>query len=275
MSEQLSYEERHQRAAEVFSRFAPEVEPERIARSMQRRLGALGSFAFDAVGNLWARPQLSRRDRSLLVISVLAAQARGEELEAHVGVGLNHGLTRVEIEELLLHVAAYAGFPAAMAASRHVDAALCRAEGVERIEGREPAASKSDAERDRDAAGVRRTLTAGRAASDPAEDLANMQGILGDVGTLAFRWAFGEIWCRPELSRRDRSLAVIAILGALGQENELAVHVPGGLNHGLTRTEIEEIMVHLSMYAGFPKAVDGMRAVRAAFAKIDERAGRA
>lgn len=274
MTEQLSYEERHARAAEVFTKFAPGVEPERIAKSMERRLGALGSFAFDAVGNLWARPELSRRDRSLLVISVLSAQARDEELEAHVGVGLNHGLTPTEIEEILLHVAAYAGFPAAMAASRHVDAALCRATGVERIEGRAAAEKKSDAERDKDAADVRRTLTAGRAAADPAQDLANMQGILGDVGTLAFRWAFGEIWSRPELSRRDRSLAVIAILAALGQENELAVHVPAGLNHGLTRTEIEEIMVHMSLYAGFPRAVDGMRAAKAAFAKIDARAAK-
>jgi 4-carboxymuconolactone decarboxylase len=49
-----------------------------------------------------------------------------------------------------------------------------------------------------------------------------MRGVLGDVGTLAFRWAFGEIWSRPELSRRDRSLVVIAILGAMGQERELA-----------------------------------------------------
>jgi alkylhydroperoxidase/carboxymuconolactone decarboxylase family protein YurZ len=119
---------------------------------------------------------------------------------------------------------------------------------------------------------VRRTLTAGRANADPAVDLGNMQRVLGDVGTLAFRWAFGEIWSRPELSRRDRSLVVIAILAALGQGSELAFHVPAGINHGLTREEIEEIMVHLCLYAGFPKAVDGMRATREAFAKIDARA---
>ena len=49
--------------------------------------------------------------------------------------------------------------------------------------------------------------------------------------------------------------------------------MPAGLNHGLTRTEIEEVMVQLTIYAGFPKAVDGMRAARAAFEKIDARAG--
>ena len=279
MTEQSSFDERHARATEVFSKFAPEVEPERAARAMERRLGALGTFGFNNVaGDLWCRPELSRRDRSVIVISVLAATARDEELEAHVGVGLNHGLTRTEIEELNLHVAAYAGFPAAMAASRHIDAAFRRKDGLDpsaRIEGREPAAHKSDAERDVRAADVRRSLTGGLAAADPAADLANMQRVLGDVGTLAFRWAFGEIWSRPELSRRDRSLVVLAILGALGQERELAFHVPGGLHHGLTRTEIEEIMVHLCLYAGFPRAVDAMRATREAFARLDERAAKA
>ena len=273
MTQPGSYESRHARACEVFSHFVPDVAPERVFASLERRLGALGSFGFDAVGDLWARPALSRRDRSLLVLSVLSAQARDEELELHTQVGLNHGLARAEIEEILLHVAAYVGFPAAMAASRHMDAAFRKAEGVERLTGRVPAERLSDAERDARAGDVRRTLTAGRAAADPAADLANMQRVLGDVGTLAFRWAFGEVWSRPQLSRRDRSLVVIAILAALGQEGELAFHVPAGLHHGLARPEIEEILVHLSLYAGFPRAVDGIRAVRAAFAKIDARTG--
>jgi len=267
-----SYEERHALAREVFSRFVPTADPDRVFASMERRFGALGTFGFDAVGHLWSRPQLSRRDRSLLVLSVLAGQARDEELELHTQVGLHHGLSRVEIEEILLHVAAYVGFPAAMAAFRRMDTALRKAAGVERIEGREPAERLSDAERDARAADVRRTLTAGRAAADPAADLANMQRALGDVGTLTFRWAFGEVWSRPQLSRRDRSLVVITLLAALGQEGELAFHVPAGLHHGLTRVEVEEIMVHLCLYAGIPRGVDGFRAARAAFAKIDARA---
>ena len=269
MTVSASYEDRHARAVETFTRFVPEAEPERVAASFGRRLGALGGFAFDTVGEMWSRPQLSRRDRSLFIISVLGAQARDDELEVHTEVGLRHGLTRVEIEELLLHIAAYAGFPAAMASSRRVDAALRRAEGVERLEGRVAASGKSDAERDRDGADVMRTLTAGRAAVDPAVALERIEADLGGVGTMAMRWAFGEIWCRPQLSRRDRSLSVIAILTALGAVDELAFHVPGGLNHGLTRVEIEEVMTHLSLYTGFPRAVQGMRAARRAFAKID------
>jgi 4-carboxymuconolactone decarboxylase len=271
MTGSASYEERHARAAETFTRFVPDVDPERVAASMSRRLGVLGGFAFDTVGEMWARPALSRRDRSLFIVSILAAQARDEELELHTQIAIRNGVTRTEIEELLPHVAAYAGFPAAMASSRVIDAALRTVEGVERLEGRTAAPGKSDAERDRDGTDVLRTLTAGRAAADPADALAGIEAALGGVGTMAMRWAFGEIWCRPGLSRRDRSLAVIAILTSLGATEELAFHVPGGLNHGLTRDEIEEVMTHLTLYVGFPRAVQGMRAARAAFAKIDGR----
>src|SRR4029453_1858435 len=162
-----SYEERHARAGEVFGRLVPGVAPGRVFASMERRFGALGSFGFDAVGDLWSRPQLSRRDRSLLVLSVLSAQARDEELELHTQVGLHHGLTRVEIEEVLLHVAAYAGFPAAMASFRRMDAAFRKAEGVERIEGRRPAERLSDAERDRRGARGAGPPPRGRAAAPP------------------------------------------------------------------------------------------------------------
>src|SRR3954453_7088651 len=99
MSEQSSFEERYERAAGVCRAFSPDVEPERVARAMERRLGALGTFGFNTVlGDLWSRPQLSLRDRSLVVISVLAATARDEELEIHVGNGLTNGLSRTEIE---------------------------------------------------------------------------------------------------------------------------------------------------------------------------------
>lgn len=73
MTQSRSYADRRASAVETFEAFAPDVAPERIADSFVRRQGALGSFAFDVVGAMWARPELSRRDRSLLVISTLAA----------------------------------------------------------------------------------------------------------------------------------------------------------------------------------------------------------
>ncbi|HEX9258060.1 MAG TPA: carboxymuconolactone decarboxylase family protein [Acidimicrobiales bacterium] len=269
MTESASYEERHARASSTFAVFVPGVDSDRVAAAFARRQGALGSFAFDVVGEMWARPALPRRDRSLIVLSTLAAQARDEELELHTEIGIRNGLTRHEVEEIVVTVAGYAGFPAAMAASRVVDAGLRRAAGVERLSERAAATPKSDAERDRDAADFFKVLSGGRGGDDPAVDLARLSEMLGDLGVLAYRWGFGEIWARAELSRRDRSLVVIAILVALGATAELAIHVPTGVRNGLSRDEIEAAITHLALYSGFPRAVEAMRAAREALAKME------
>jgi 4-carboxymuconolactone decarboxylase len=267
--EPSSHADRHARAADTFAVFVPGVDPERVSASFARRLGALGSFAFDVVGEMWARPELSRRDRSLIVVSTLAAQARDEELELHAQIAVRNGLTPTEIDEIVVTVAVYAGFPAAMAASRRVDVGLRNALGVDQLSDRVAAAAKSDDDRDRDGADVFAAVSGGRGGTDPTADLASLSDALGDVGVLAYRWAFGEVWARDELARRDRSLAVISILTALGTVDELAVHVPTGLRHGLTREEIEAALTHLSLYAGVPRAVEAMRAARAAFARLE------
>merc|ERR1712232_786980 len=112
------------------------------------------------------------------------------------------------------------------------------------------------------------------ATPDPATDRATMVEKLGGVGELAFDFAFGDIWSRKEMSRRDRSLVVMSILATLGVSAELALHVSGGLRHGLMRAEIEEIMVQLCIYAGFPRAVGGIRVAREVFAKVDAHGAR-
>ncbi|MCH9806079.1 carboxymuconolactone decarboxylase family protein [bacterium] len=256
-----THEQRWDSAAETFRRFVPTAEPERVAASFSRRLGPLGSFAFEVVGDMWNRPQMQRRDRSLLIIATLAAQGRDEELVLHTEIGIRHGLTRVEIEEILPLVAAYAGFPAAMAAARRVDEGLRQAEQVERLTQREGATAKSDEERDAAAATVRASLT-GRAPQEPEQDLAEMTAQLGYLGEVTYRWAMGEIWARSQLSLRDRSIVAISILTTLGAERSLATHVQGALHNGLSGAEIEEIISHLGLYVGLPRATDAMAVVR-------------
>jgi 4-carboxymuconolactone decarboxylase len=254
-----SHRERRAAAAESFIRFVPEAEPERVARSFERRLGPLGTFAFETVGAMWDREVLSRRDRSLFIISTLAAQARDEELVGHTQIGLRHGLTRSEIEEILPMVAAYAGFPAAMAAARHIDEGLRQAEGVDRLTPRMGAAAKDDHERDAAASDVLTGLTREGDATIGAIEATTRLGHLGEV---ASRWVLGEVWARAELSARDRSIVAISILVALGAERALRFHVRGGLHSGLSSAEIEEIISHLGLYVGVPRAVDAMLGVR-------------
>ncbi|BDE06310.1 4-carboxymuconolactone decarboxylase [Vulcanimicrobium alpinum] len=77
-------------------------------------------------GELWTRPGLDRHARSMLTIAITAALGRWEELELHVRATRNTGVTRDEVKEILLHVAAYAGVPAANTAYAHAAAVYAR-----------------------------------------------------------------------------------------------------------------------------------------------------
>jgi 3-oxoadipate enol-lactonase/4-carboxymuconolactone decarboxylase len=68
------------------------------------------------------------------------------------------------------------------------------------------------------------------------------------------RYAWGDVWSRPGLSRRERSIATLAALVALGAENELGLHVRGALTNGLTQAEIAEVLQHTALYAGLPRS---------------------
>lgn len=71
---------------------------------------------------------------------------------------------------------------------------------------------------------------------------------------LLTRYAWGEIWTRPGLDRRTRSCVTIAMLVALGRHEELALHLRGALNNGLTRDEIKEVLLQTAVYCGVPAA---------------------
>jgi 4-carboxymuconolactone decarboxylase len=68
------------------------------------------------------------------------------------------------------------------------------------------------------------------------------------------RYAWGDIWARPGLDRRARSVATLAALVSLGAENEIAMHVRAALRNGLGADEIKEVILHTAVYAGVPRA---------------------
>jgi len=81
--------------------------------------------------------------------------------------------------------------------------------------------------------------------------------------------AWGGVWAREGLSLRDRSLVTIAVLAALHRPEELKLHINGGLRNGLTKTELEEAMIQVGVYAGFPAAVAGNRVGQAVFRELE------
>lgn len=79
-------------------------------------------------GDVWERPQLSKRDRSLITCAVLTALGRSEQLVGHLGRAQTNGVTREELSEMITHVAFYAGWPTAVTASRIADELWSKAE---------------------------------------------------------------------------------------------------------------------------------------------------
>jgi 4-carboxymuconolactone decarboxylase len=77
---------------------------------------------------------------------------------------------------------------------------------------------------------------------------------------LVTRYCFGDIWARPGLDRKTRSLLTLAILAALTKPNQLKVHVRGALTNGATMEEIREVLLHTSVYAGIPAGVEAFTA---------------
>jgi 4-carboxymuconolactone decarboxylase len=78
---------------------------------------------------------------------------------------------------------------------------------------------------------------------------------------------FGEVWERPGLSKRDRSLIVVATLIALGRERQLVGHLNRALDNGVTKNEISEIITHLAFYAGWPAAMTAAAIAKDVFEK--------
>jgi 4-carboxymuconolactone decarboxylase len=103
--------------------------------------------------------------------------------------------------------------------------------------------------------------------------VAALADIAPDFARYLIEFPFGDIYSRPGLDLRSREIATIAALAALGNAApQLKVHIAAGLNVGLTRTEITEILMQMAVYAGFPAALNGLFAAKEVFARHPEPA---
>lgn len=241
----------------------PEADAGAAAEAIEANLGALGSYVVDfALGQVWSRPGLSRRDRSLVVISILTTLGHPNQLRAHVAGGLNHGLPREAIEEVMVQLGGYAGFPCAIEGMNVARQVFRERDGTDALPPSPPAERKDDAQRRADARVVLDRLSQGQPPGGLGVDMGSFTGAAG-------RFAFGELWSRDQITRRERSLVVCATLLTQGKPEELRFHLRGALNHGATVEELEELMVTAIAYAGFPTGVEGFRVLREVQAQGD------
>ena len=212
-----------------------EIPPACDRLEWQSPVPLLGELTTSVVyGEIWERPQLSKRDRSLITIAALQALYRPPILCRHLDLGLENGLTQEEIRELIVHVSFYAGWPGGVAASGMAGDVF-----RERDLPESPSASPWVEQ------GGTEEYTTGPYAAVPR------------LGELTNSLLYGDIWERPQLSKRDRSMITVAALQALYFTDQLRGHIGRALDeNGVTPEELSEIILHLTFYAGWPAAVN-------------------
>lgn len=179
-------------------------------------------------GDVWLRPELAPRDRSLVVLSVLIGTGKTAQIAGHLNRGLANGIKPVEVSGLVTHLAFYTGWPNAVSALGVIEQVF--------------------AERKIDLAALRAGIAGSPAdASGTAVTGSKFSALTTDV-------ILGDLWNRTDLAPRDRSLVTIAVLAANGDTGQLGDHLRRGLDNGLTHAEITEALTHLAFYAGWPKA---------------------
>ena len=231
---------------------AADASPSR--KDIQMVAPALDRYTQDRLlDDVWKRPGLSLRDRSIVTLAALIARNQTIALSDHLKLALDHGVRPAEISEIITHLAFYSGWANAMAA-----VALAKDVFAERNIGPDqlPAASPA-------------LLPLNEAAeADRAERVGDQFGaIFPGVVQYTTDILFRDLWLRPDLAPRDRSLVTISALVANGQVAQLTGHIPIGMNNGLTQPEIAEALTHLAFYVGWPNVFSAMPVAKEVFEK--------
>lgn len=215
---------------------------------------ALERYATDKLaGDLWKRPGLSARDRSVITIAAVITRDQSILLPEQLSLALDNGVKPAELSEIITHLAFYAGWGNAIAATA-IARRVFEARGIS--PDQLPKASV-------DLLPLDEKVEADRAARVAQGTGPASPGLVRDTAEVLFR----DLWLRPDLAPRDRSLVTVSALIAAGQVEQIAYHLNRAMDNGLTRGEASEMISHLAYYAGWPKAFSAAPVARAVFEK--------
>jgi 4-carboxymuconolactone decarboxylase len=205
------------------------------------------------LADVWKRPGLAPRDRSIVTLAALIARNQTIEMPYYFNLALDNGVKPREISEIITHLAFYCGWGNAMSAVDIArDVFATRHIGTDQL----PAASVT-------LLPINETAEAQREKSVGEQFGAIFPGMVQYTTDVLFR----DLWLRPDLVPRDRSLVTISALIANGQTTQLTPHLNRAMDNGLTQTEAAEAITQLAFYAGWPNAFSAMPVAKEVFAK--------
>lgn len=243
-------------AASAFALIASGAYGEALERVIPDAVGrvspALEAYSRDdLLGSVWAGPQLSLRDRALVTFATLVTRHESDNLATHIELALDAGVTPAELSETVTHLAFYTGWGNAVAAARAM-APIFEARGIaaESLPPVDPALLPLD-----------------RNAEDARENF--VRGTFGDVSMgvvdTTRELLFRDLWLRPDLAPRDRSMVTVAALIAAGQPEQMTFHLNRAMDNGLTQEEAGAMLSHLAFYAGWPKVFSALPVAKQVF----------
>lgn len=205
------------------------------------------------LGSLWNRPGLSRRDRALVTLAALIARGEPAMIGAYADRALQEGVKPQEISETVLHLAYYAGWGSAMTAVAPIaDVFARRGIGEDQLPPVIPDPLPLD-----DAAEAAR-----------AQHVGDQYGAVAPaLVQYTTDYLFRDLWLRPGLTPRDRSLVTVAALIARGQTAQLSSHLARAMTNGLTEPQAGEVITQVAFYAGWPCGFSAMPVAKEVFAK--------
>jgi 4-carboxymuconolactone decarboxylase len=199
------------------------------------------------------RPDLSPRDRSIVTLAALIARNQVSEMPFYLNLALDNGVKPGEISELITHLAFYAGWGNAMAAVGAAKDVFAR-RGIkseqlpQAADKRLPLNDEAEAQR----------------AARVEQDFGTVSpGVVKYTGELLFK----DLWLRPGLAPRDRSLVTVSALIASGQVAQIPFHLNRAMDNGLTKAQASEALTHLAFYAGWPNVFSALPVVKIVFEK--------
>ena len=188
--------------------------------------------------DLWKRADLSPRDRSIVTVAVVIARNQMVLLPEQIELALDNGVSPAEISEIITHLAFYAGWGNAIAAAA-ITKDIFETKGIDALALPQAIENKLPLDEDAEA---RRALRVQSNLGTTAP------GLVNDTTNILFR----DLWLRPGLAPRDRSLITVSSLIANGQAQQIPVHLNRAMDNGLTQAQASGVLNHIAYYAGWP-----------------------
>jgi len=204
-------------------------------------------------GNLWKRPGLSPRDRSLATVAALIARNQTTGMLHYFNLALDNGVTAGEFSETIAHLAFYAGWPNAFSAvSVAKDIFAERGIEADQLPLESP-----------------KLLSIDKAVPDESMRVSfisqNVRPVSEALEAYTAAPLYHEMWLRPGLTSRDRSLVTISALMASGATQFLLLYLQRALVHGITKEHVSELLGHLAFYSGWPLLISVAVVVKGVF----------